>query len=141
MSYPLELSAGRINTKGSNAATADDLSSAADHGEDLLMDGVNLYEISFLVTTITDGESTLTFTRRPTPGSATGETVLGTVVVPDATPVGTTVITQIDEKLDRGDAIEFSVSSSATSGAGYYGYKASLCTDDHRESTEVILSA
>lgn len=141
MSYPLELAAGRIQTKGSGNATAEVLSAAADHGEDLCMDGINLYEISFLVTIVTVGAATVTFTRRPLPGSATGETVIGTVIVPGGTAAGATVIKEVDVRLNRGDAIEFSVSSAGTSGAGYYGYKCSLCPEDHRESTEVTLSA
>lgn len=53
---------------------------------------------------------TVVFTKRPTPNSATGESVVGTLTIPDGTAVGTMVYKDIATPVSftPGDALEIS---------------------------------
>lgn len=121
MAYNLKLNS--IQPLGTPAA--DDLSGAAVHSFSYLVQSpISVLRILATVTTATVGAGTITFRKRPTPGSATGQSTLGTLTVPGSSTVGQVIykeITPVD--CDPGCQIIFEVTSAATSGEAVYGFE------------------
>lgn len=142
MSYVNEQLGLLLQPKGTGVLAEDDLSAAAVHGEMLVGDRVSVSRLLFLVSTVTVGEATLTYKRRPTPGSAVDEVTLGTITVPAATAAGKLMYKNIDPVIvNAGESITYEVTSAATSGAGHYMVKSEYTPQDPRENTDMIESA
>ena len=69
---------------------------------------------------------TVVFTKRPTPNSATGEEVVGTLTLPTGTAVGETIFLDVDVSFDIGDVMEISHTVGVGSPAGQ-GIAAFVC--------------
>ncbi len=147
MAYTERYGVGNFVPNGSAVLATDSLTATGDHGEHIALTSLNLRRIYFVVTTLVVGTSTdpvVTFTRRPTPGSATGESIIGTLAIPDATAVGKILFKDVDVVLDAGDSLELSVSVAALGGTpagnGLYGWDANHCPDDPNNEADVSLS-
>lgn len=102
---------------------ADDLSGAAVHSFSYLIQSrIEVSRLLATVTTATVGASTITYRKRPTPGSATGQSSLGTITIPGSATVGSVYYKDISpEVLEPGCQVVFEVTSAATSGEAVYG--------------------
>jgi hypothetical protein len=105
------------------AAAPDDLSGTGVHSYSyLVLSPCSVDKLLASVTTILSGAATLELKRRPTFGSATGEVVLDSLVLPDSLAVGQTYQSTFKGvELDVGDELVFEVSVAATSGGALYG--------------------
>lgn len=74
---------------------------------------------------------TVVFTKRPTPNSATSESVVGTLTIPDGTAVGAVIYTELSTPVDFeiGDVMEISHTVGVGSPAGQ-GIPAFVCARD-----------
>jgi len=86
----------------------------------------------FLVTTAIAASTTapvLTFRKRPTPGSSSSQSTIGTLTLPDLTAAGKVVYKDVSPvNLEPGDTICLdhttqAVDGSAAAGAGYYMFE------------------
>ena len=121
--------------------------SSGDHGEYICVKPCIIKRCQFMmVGELAGGTSaapTVIFTKRPTPLSATGETVAATLTIPNATAVGVTVYKDIELTMDVGDSIELSwtVGTGTPTGIGL----ASMVCFDHEEAagnnTDMLESA
>ena len=142
MAYTEELLEGSLKPLGTAMLTADDLSSAAVHGEYVAMARVKVKRIMAYVSIVTVGASTIEVNRRPLAGSATGEVVVGTIVIPAGTAAGKLVYKDIDPvAINAGEGLSFEVLAAATSGSAHYGFDADHAPQDARENTDMIASA
>lgn len=112
--------------------------SSADHGELLCVKACKVYRLKFSLTSELAGGTSVAprvvFTRRPTPLSATGEVVVGTVIVPDATAIGKTVYLDVEPvAFAVGDSMEIShvIGTGTPTGQGVYSFE---CFEDPEES-------
>ncbi len=120
--------------------TPDDLSSAAVHGEMIATRRVTVKRLMAQVVVVTVGAAIVTYSRRPTPLSATGEVSLGTITIPAATAVGKTFINDIDPvELAAGESLSFELTSAATSGQAVYNAEFDEQVEDHKNETDVTL--
>jgi len=149
MAYTEEVLVAAVNTaNGSGKAAADVLTSAASHGEDLLHASMRLTRLMFHVTVDVVGTTNapvVTFKKRPTSGSATGETTIGTLTIPTGTAAGTVLYKDVSPvELEAGNSIELSVSTAALggtpAGAGFYGYRLSDNPEDPRNQSSMLKS-
>ena len=73
--------------------------SSADHGEFVCIKPCTISQLLFTVSleaaSGTSVAPTVVFTKRPTPGSATGEAEIGVLTIPSGTAIGKTVYKQI----------------------------------------------
>ena len=140
--YTQELFEGVLVPLGSGVLAADDLSGAAVHGEYVAMRRCCIQQLLATVTTILDGAATVEFNRRVTPGSASGEVAMGTIIFPTTTAVGKVMYQDIDPvTLEAGESIAFEVTSTATSGGAIYGFLASLDPEVPANEDEMVESA
>jgi len=72
---------------------------------------------------------TVVFTRRPTPNSATGEVVVGTLTIPSGTAVGKVLYKDVDVSFDTGDVLEISHTIGVGSPTGQ-GIAQAICEDN-----------
>ena len=134
---------------GTGVLAADVLTATGDHGEYVVLSPCSVRRIMAYVSTAVVGPTTapvVTFRRRPTPGSATGQIDLGTLTVPTGTAVGKVVYKDVSPvKLDVGDSILITVSTAATggtpAGGAYYGFELELSPDDPRNQPDMVQSA
>lgn len=107
---------------------------SADHGELVCVRPCRVSELQFTLTseaasgTVTAPQ--VIFTRRPTPLSASGEVVVGTVIVPSGSAVGKTVYKLVDPVVFAvGESMEIShvIGSGTPTGIGVYSF---VCNDD-----------
>ena len=123
--------------------------SSADHGELLCVKACKVIECRFTLTTELAGGTSVApqvlFKKRPTPFSATSESTVATVIVPDATAVGKTVysngITPVSFAV--GDTMELShvIGTGTPTGQGAYHF---VCIDDpetNLNNSDMIASA
>lgn len=87
--------------------------SSADHGELSCFRRCSVRRLAFAVTgeaaSGTTTAPTVIFTKRPTPNSATGESVICTLTIPSGTAIGKTVYKDIDPvNFAVGDSLEIS---------------------------------
>lgn len=101
---------------------------AADHGEMLCIRPCILKRVSFTpVGELAGGTTTaptVIFKRRPTPQSATGEVLSATIIVPDATAIGATIVkSDLAVAFAVGDSMEIShtVGVGTPTGIGFWG--------------------
>lgn len=107
---------------------------SGDHGEYLCVKPCAVERLMFTVTqeavsgTVTP--PTVIFTKRPTPLSATDESVIGTLIIPSGTAIGKVVYLDIDPVFfQEGDSIEISwtVGSGTPTGQGLAAF---ICNED-----------
>ena len=108
--------------------------SSADHGEWICVKDCIVRRYGFTVVgELAGGTSaapTVIFTKRPTPLSATGEAVLSTLTIPDATAVGASIYSDAtNDAITIGDSIEIShtVGTGTPTGKGFAWW---ICEDD-----------
>lgn len=122
--------------------------SSADHGELLCVKSCRVVQLRFTLTSEVAGGTSVApraiFTKRPTPFSATGEAVVGTVIVPDATAVGKTVYLNVTPvNFAVGDTMELShvIGTGTPTGQGVYSF---VCVEDPEtpaNNSDMIASA
>ena len=122
--------------------------SSADHGELLCVRPCVVKRVMFTLTSELAGGTSVApnvvFTKRPTPLSATGEAVAGTLVVPDATAIGKTVYKDITPvSFAVGDSMEIShvIGTGTPTGQGVYSF---YCEEDPEvpgNNSDMIASA
>lgn len=83
------------------------------------------------------------FTKRPTPNSATGETVVGTLTIPDATAVGKVVYKDVNVSFEVGDSLEIShvVGTGTPTGQGIASAECFDRPEDPANNDDMIASA
>lgn len=125
---PLSLNAAEVLKEMDIGATA------ADHGELLCVRACKVVQLQFtLVGELAGGTSLaprVLFKKRITPLSATGESTVGTVIIPDATAIGKTVYKNVTPvNFAVGDSMELSheVGTGTPTGQGYYSF---ICNED-----------
>jgi len=120
---------------------------SADHGEYICIKPCTVRLLQFImVGELAGGTSTaptVVFTKRPTPLSATGETVAGTLTIPEATAIGKTVYKAINIDFAVGDSIEIAhtVGVGTPTGKGFPSLEAYDKDEDERNNTDLVLSA
>lgn len=114
---------------------------AGDHGEMLCVKNCKVKRLGFVpVSEAASGTTTaptVIFTKRPTPLSATGEAVIGTVTVPSGQAIGAPVYKNIDPvSFEVGDTVEVSwtVGVGTPTGIGHWFAE---CEDDPEEMANV----
>lgn len=121
--------------------------SSADHGELLCVKACIVKRCQFtLVGELAGGTSVapiVYFKKRPTPLSATGESTVATLTIPDATAIGKTVYADAEVRFAVGDSMELShvIGTGTPTGQGYYSF---ICFDMEQNAgnnSEMILSA
>ena len=120
---------------------------AADHGEMLVVRRCCVKRLQFtMVGELAGGTGTaptVIFTRRVTPLSSTGEVVIGTVTIPDATAVGKTVFKDVDPViLEVGDTVEIShtVGIGTPTGLGVWSMIVDPSPEDARNEADMVES-
>ena len=118
----------------------------ADHGEYVCYNRCTLQRPMFALTGELAGGSstapTVLFKKRPTPLSATGETTVATLTIPDATAVGKVVYQEVDVDFDVGDSLEISHTIGVGTPTGQ-GHATAYCTErpeDPRSEADMLLS-
>lgn len=105
---------------------------AAVHGEYLVMRSCVVRRIGFIVTTLVASNTqnaVVEFNRRPTPGSSSGEVLLGQLTIPTGTAVGKVLYKNISPvRLQVGDALSLehvtqATDSGSAAGAGFYMFE------------------
>ena len=121
--------------------------SDADHGEMLCVRPCRVSRLKFTCVGELGGGTTtaptVIFKKRPTPLSATGETAIGTLTIPDATAVGTTIFKDVEVALAVGDSIEIShtVGVDTPTGKGFWSVELDDAYESHQNNSELIESA
>lgn len=129
MSYPRTSNGStHMIPNGTTVLGAETLSaSAAVHGEYLVTRRCFVKRIGFLVTTAISASTApaVEFNKRPTVGSSAGESLIGTVTIPDGTTAGTVVWKDVEPvNLLPGEALALEHTVQASSaGAGFYLYE------------------
>ena len=105
---------------------------SANHGEMICVKACTLNKTGFMpVGELAGGSSaapTVIFTKRPTPLSATGETVVSTLIVPDQTAIGSAIVdSDLSVDFEVGDSIEIShtIGTGTPTGIGFWFAEAS----------------
>ena len=120
------------------------------HGEYMVMKKCTIKKIFFQVSTAVDADTTapvVTFRKRPTPGSATNQSTIGTLTIPDGTAAGKVLYKEVEPvALEVGDSICLdhttqAADSSAAAGAGYYGFIVSDSPEDLSNQSDAVASA
>ena len=121
---------------------------AADHGEMICVKACTIKRLMFiLVGELAGGTTTaptVVFKKRPTPLSATGETTLGTLTIPDATAIGKVVykdITPVNLAVGDGIEIAHTVGVGTPTGKGFWAVELDDHPEDARNNTDMLASA
>jgi hypothetical protein len=120
---------------------------SADHGEFICTRACVVQMIMFsLVSELAGGTTTaptVVFTKRPTPLSATSESVVGTLTIPDATAVGKVVYKRVDVEFAVGDSLELShtVGVGTPTGQGFPDIQAFATFEDPANNTDMVASS
>lgn len=125
-----------------NATTAAPraVTSTGVYGSKLCFQQVKINRIAVIVTTavVADlGAPVITFRKRPTPGSSSGQSVVGTITVPDLAVVGSVYYKEINPvELDPGQELAYDVSTAATSAGSAAG--AVLAVEEYQDDPEFV---
>lgn len=105
---------------------------SGDHGEIICVKACTVNLLGFImVGELAGGTSvapTVVFTKRPTPLSATGESVVSTLTIPDATAIGSAVVdSDLSVDFEVGDSVQISwtVGTGTPTGIGHWFGEAS----------------
>lgn len=108
--------------------------SSADHGELICVRQCKVVQVAFTLTSELAGGTSVApqvlFKKRPTPLSATSESTVGTLTIPDATAVGKTVYKNVTPVVFAvGDSMELShvIGTGTPTGIGVYSF---ICEED-----------
>lgn len=121
--------------------------SSADHGEMICVKPCVVKRIGFICVGEAAGGSsvapTVVFTKRPTPLSATGESAVGTVTVPDATAIGAAIYKDVNASFEVGDSIEIAhtVGTGTPTGKGFWFLEAYDKAEVAGNNSELTASA
>ena len=116
--------------------------SAAVHGGYVVMKRCKIKRLMFALETLVVADTTLAvleFNRRPTIASGSGEIVIGTLTIPDATAIGKVLFKDIDPvTLEVGDELSLELITQAAdagtvAGDGFYGF---ILEDDSEHAVE-----
>ena len=120
-----------------------DLSVAAVHSTSFLVGSqMDITRCMAHVSVVTVGAATVQCKKRPLQGSAVGEVVLATLVIPDATPAGKIIYKDFDEvTLQPGDEIVYEVTAAATSGSAHYMQEVEQDPEQASEQADMMESA
>lgn len=121
---------------------------SADHGEYVCVKPCAFYRGQFTLTSELAGGTSVApqvlFKKRPTPFSATGESTVCTLIVPDATAVGKTVYKDVTPvQFNVGDTLEISHVIGTGTPTGQ-GVPSALCYDSNQQpdsNSDMIASA
>ena len=137
--------------KGTTPLGAETLTAAvAVHGEMICVRNCRVKRIMFYVeTTIAANTAApvVTFRKRPTPGSSSGQSTIGTLTIPDLTAAGKVLYKDVTPVLlEVGDSICFDHTTQATdgtsaAGGGYYAFEADDDPEDPRNCADMVASA
>ena len=99
-------------------------------------------DVEFIVPKTRALAASIQLKRRPTYGSAVGEVVLATVIIPAATAAGKMVYKKFQGvDVEPGDQLVYEVSSAATSGAALYDQRSDNDPEAPAEQSDAIESA
>ena len=151
MSYD-QLSASHALLRASNAHdTAENVAAAAAvYGGYYVCYPIIIKRLYFFVTTALVASSTaalVEFNQRPTPGSGSGEVLLGQLTLAHGTAAGTVVYKDISPvRLNPGDELSYehvttAVSTGTAAGAGFYGILYELAPEYVANTTDLSASA
>jgi hypothetical protein len=122
--------------------------SSADHGEMICVRPCKVVGLQFIVVgEIVGGTTTaptVVFTKRPTPLSATSESAIGTLTIPDTTAIGVTVYKEVTPvSLAVGDSVEIShtVGVGSPTGKGFWELVLVDDPEDPSNNTGMLESA
>lgn len=122
--------------------------SSADHGEFICVRPCVLRRFSFtLAGEAASGTSvapTVVFTKRPTPLSSSGETVVCTLTIPSGTAIGKTVYKDVTPvTMAIGDSIEVShtIGTGTPTGMGFAAFEVSEDPETAANNSDMIASA
>lgn len=147
--YSEEFIGGAIVPKSNASLTAYSASAAAaDYASWAVMEQIQLTRIMLFVTTGIVGTTTapqVSFYARPTPGSSSGQLLLGTLILPSGTAAGTVVYKNIESiKIPPGYdlAVVGAVQAvGSAAGAGFVGFKGFVNAEDPRNVSVMLASA
>lgn len=121
---------------------------SADHGELICVKPCKVVQVGFVMTEEAAGGSSaapqVVFTKRPTPNSATGESVVDTLVVPDGTAIGKVVYADVDPvSFAVGDSMELShvIGTGSPTGIGCYFFICDEAPELPANNSDMIESA
>lgn len=122
--------------------------SSADHGEVVCVRPCVVKQLLFIMTgEVAGGTSvapTVIFTKRPTPLSSSGEAVIGTLTIPNATAVGKVVYKNITPvKFNVGDSVEIShtIGTGTPTGQGHWAMVCEESPEEPGNNTDMVESA
>jgi hypothetical protein len=105
---------------------------SGNHGELICVKACTINKLGFImVGELAGGTSvapTVIFTKRPTPLSATGEAVVSTLTIPDATAIGASIVdSDLNVEMAVGDSLEVSwtIGTGTPTGIGHFFGEAS----------------
>lgn len=146
-----KFSMGSIVPLGTGVLGAETVSAAvAVHGEYLIGRRCTIKRIRFHVTTEIANDTIaaqVAFKKRPTPGSSTSSTTIGTLTLADATAVGKVVYKDVEPVvLNVGDSLclEHTVQGTdgtLAAGAGYYSFELSDSPEALANESDLVASA
>lgn len=120
---------------------------SADHGEYVCFKACKVVRLAFALTGELAGGTTtaptVVFTKRPTPLSATGETAVGTLTVPEATAVGKVVFKDIDGvSFNVGDSLEIAhtIGVGTPTGQGHAYFECNHKPEDALNVADMVAS-
>lgn len=120
---------------------------SADHGELICVKPCTIKRTGFIcvgeAASGTTTAPTVIFTKRPTPLSATGESVVSTLIVTSGTAIGSGVYEDVDVDMEVGDSIEIShtIGVGTPTGIGFYYMECDDRPEDLRNNTEMTATA
>lgn len=122
--------------------------SSADHGELICVKACKVYRAQFVVTgEIVGGTSaapTVLFKKRPTPLSATSESTVATLTIPDTTAIGKVVYKDFEPvSFAVGDSMEIShtVGTGSPTGMGHYSFLCLEAPEESANNSDMVESA
>ena len=114
---------------------------SADAGEWTCVRPCTIKRLTFAVTDEavagTTTAPTVVFTKRPTPNSAAGEEVVGTLTIPDGTAIGKVLYKDVAVEFEVGDSLEISHTVGVGSPAGQ-GIANAVCDDDPEVESNML---
>lgn len=123
---------------------------AAGHGGYLCVQPCRVRRLIFVITEAIAADDTapvVEFNKRPTPGSATGEELVGQLTLPDTTAIGKVVYKDIDPvDFETGDELALehvtqAVDGSSAAGKGFYAFEIESRNEYEANLSELVLSA
>lgn len=142
------LSPGLVLPAGTALITEVDIGAASsDVGDWIFFVRAKVSRVYFILVSEAAGGSgtapTVVFTKRPTPGSATGASAVATITVPDGTAVGKCVYADCDVEFAPGDAlhIAWTIGITGPTGQGFPGFRAEPLPDNVANASDFSESA